>query len=106
VQTVGAYGAYKAATVAAAPGGKANCTKDGDVFARDSVRFLAHSTTNAAYPSDLYYMILREDFADFEARGCPAHYLGEALARRLTRGQIRTLAANVPAAMAQAIRGG
>lgn len=105
-QTVGAYGSFPAATVAAAPGGPANCRKDGEVFARDAKRFVAHSTTTSSYPADLYYMIIREDFADFEARGCAPSYLHDPLVRRLTAAERRALVANLPAAMAARVRAG
>lgn len=103
-QTVGAYGTFTAATVAALPGGPANCRKDGEDFARDAKRFVAHTTTAAAYPADLYYMIIREDFADFEARGCAPSYLHDPLVRRLTASERRVLVADLPAAMAATVR--
>jgi hypothetical protein len=106
VQTVGAYGDHPATTVAAAPGRPAVCSQDAEIFARDARRFVAHSTTAAAYPADLYYMIIREDLADFQARGCDARYLGDALVVRLTPPQRRVLVADAPSAMAAVIRAG
>ncbi len=105
-QTVGAYGSFAATTVAAAPGGPANCRKDGEIFARDAKLFVAHSTTTAAYPADLYYMILREDFADFEARECAPSYLHDPLVHRLSAAERRVLVADLPAAMAATVRAG
>jgi len=105
-QTVGAYGSFPAATVSAAPGGPVNCRKDAAVFARDAQRFVAHASTNAAYPADLYYMIIREDFADFEARGCDPRYLGAALEQRLTAAQRKLLVGDLPSTMAAVIRAG
>jgi len=105
-QTVGAYGSFAATTVAALPGGPANCRKDGEVFARDAKRFVAHSTTTAAYPADLYYVILRDDFADFQARGCAPSYLHDPLVRRLTAPERRVLVADLPTAMAAVVRSG
>ena len=105
-QTVGAYGSFAATTVAALPGGPANCRKDGEIFARDAKRFVAHSTTSASYPADLYYVILRDDFADFEARECAPSYLHDPLVQRLNASERRVLVANLPAAMAATVRAG
>ena len=105
-QTVGAYGSFAATTVAAAPGGPANCRKDAEIFARDATRFVAHSTTTSSYPADLYYVILREDFADFQARGCAPSYLHDPLVQRLTASERRVLVADLPAAMAAVVRAG
>ncbi len=104
VQTVGAYGTYRGATVASAPGGPANCRKDAEVFAVDAKRFVAHSTTTSSYPADLYYVILREDFADFQARGCAPSYLRDPLTQRLTASERRVLVADLPSAMAAVVR--
>jgi hypothetical protein len=100
--TVGVYGPYPAQTIT----GKrtpAQCARDAKIFARDSVLFLGHSA-GAAYPADLYYVILREDFSDFAAGLCDPAVLGPALRARLTAKQRATLVADLPAGMATAIR--
>ncbi len=76
--TVPAYGDHPATTVSASTS-PAACAADARIFARDAVALVAHSSTNAAYPSDLYYTIIREDFADFEARACAPRLLGPPL---------------------------
>ena len=105
VVTVGAYGNYPAQTItgAATP---AECSRDGNAFARDGLMLLAHSGASAAYPADLYYSILREDFADFEARGCAPKFIGDALRSRLTARQRAALVADLPAVMAKVVRAG
>ncbi len=103
--TVGAYGNYPAQTItgSATP---AECTRDGNAFARDGLMLLAHSGPSAAYPADLYYSIIREDFADFQARGCDPKYLGDGLRRRLTAKQRAALVAYLPEVMAKVVRAG
>ena len=103
--TVGAYGDYPAQTITAAAS-PAECARDGSAFARDGLMLLAHSGSSAAYPADLYYAILREDFADFEARGCAPRYLGDALRRRLTARLRAALVADLPVVMAKVVRAG
>jgi len=103
--TVGAYGGFPATTVteSASP---AECARDGRIIARDGRSFLRHFGASAAYPADLYYMIVREDFADFEARHCDPKLLGAALRAGLTSAQRTALAADLPTAMAVLIRQG
>lgn len=103
--TVGAYGNFPAQTITgvATP---AECARDGRAFARGAILLLAHSGPNASYPADLYYSILREEFADFEARGCDPKALGDALRARLTAKQRAALVADLPAEMAKVVRAG
>jgi hypothetical protein len=103
--TVGAYGSFPAQTVTGAAS-QAECVHDARIFARDALALLSHSGANAAYPADLYYVILREDFADFEARRCAPKTLGDALRRRLTPRQRAALVADLPRAMAKVVRAG
>lgn len=103
--TVPAYGDHPAATVSASTS-PAACAADARIFARDAVTLVAHSSTNAAYPADLYYTIIREDFADFEARACAPRLLGPALKARLTPKQRAALVAALPRTMADVIRAG
>jgi hypothetical protein len=65
---------------------------------------LAHSGANAAYPADLYYMIIREDFTDFQARRCDPKLLGAELRHRLTDKQRAALLGDLPYAMADVVR--
>jgi hypothetical protein len=103
--TVGAYGNYPAQTItgSASP---AECTMDGRAFARDGLILLRHTGPDAAYPADLYYSILREDFADFTARNCDPRYVGAGLRAELTAKQISALVADLPSVMAKVVRAG
>lgn len=103
--TVGAYGNYPAQTITgtATP---VECTRDGNAFAKDGLMLLAHSGASAAYPADLYYSILHEDFADFQARGCDPKFIGDALRSRLTARQRAALVADLPAVIARVVRSG
>lgn len=105
VVTVPAYGEHPAATVSGAYS-PVECAKDARIFARDALALLAHSSTNAAYPADLYYTIIRSDFADFEARSCGSKILGTALRARLTAGQRAALVGDLPSVMARVVREG
>jgi hypothetical protein len=105
VVTVPAYGEHPAATVSEAHN-PAECAKDARIFARDALALLAHSSTDTAYPADLYYTIIRGDFADFEARSCDPRLLGTPLRGRLTPKQRAALVAYLPQEMAQVVRGG
>ena len=103
--TVPAYGVFPATTVAAGTAGNANaCRRDAEAFADGARMFLAHSGPRAAYPADLYYVILREAAADFRAHGCPPVLLGAALERMLTAKQRRALIDGLPVSIAQTVR--
>ena len=101
--TVPAYGAYPEQTISGSHS-PAECAKDARMFARDGLLVLAHSGANAAYPADLYYMIIREDFTDFQARRCDPKLLGAELRRRLTEKQRADLLGDLPYAMADVVR--
>lgn len=103
--TVPGYGSFPATTVSevASP---AECARDAQIIVRDGRSFLRHYGAQGAYPADLYYMIVREDFADFEARQCDPKLLGAALRAKLRPAERAALAANLPAAMASLIRRG
>jgi hypothetical protein len=99
------YGQYPAQTVTgtASP---AACSSDARAFARDALLLLAHSSTNAAYPADLYYVILREDASDFIARSCDPHFIGAAVRARLTPAQRKALVAALPTVFAKLVQSG
>jgi hypothetical protein len=104
--TVPAYDAYPPDTIsvsAPTPDSPA-CRRDARGFALASLSFLAHSGPESAYPADLYYMVMREEIADFGVRGCSPELLGSALERGLTAGQRRTLVADLPRRMADTLR--
>lgn len=103
--TVPGYGGFPATTVSEAAN-PAECARDAQIIARDGRSFLRHYGAQGAYPADLYYMIVREDFADFEARQCEPKLLGAALREHLSPAQRAALAKNLPAAMAGLIRRG
>ncbi|HEY4414015.1 MAG TPA: hypothetical protein VGN06_13555 [Gaiellaceae bacterium] len=102
---VPAYGEHPATTVSAAPS-PAACAADARIIARDAVALVEHSTGTTAYPADLYYTIIREDLADFEARSCEADLLGPPLRARLTPKQRAVLVDALPRTLAAVIRAG
>lgn len=102
--TVPGYGPYPAQTITGTPS-PAECAKDARIFTRDALALLAHSGANA-YPADLYYSIIREDFDDFEARRCDPKVLGPPLRRGLAAKQRAALVADLPSVMAQVVRDG
>lgn len=104
---VPAYGVYSQTTV---PGSAATgthvCRVTARRFARHTLMFLAHMRPHGAYPADLYYMIMREHLAGFQAHGCDVKVLGSALARALTARQRRALVTALPGTMAGTVRQG
>ena len=102
--TVPAYGVYAQATVtgSAAPVTRA-CRVTARYFAADAIVFLAHVRPHGAYPADLYYVILRDHLATFQAHRCDVKLLGSALAHSLTARQRRTLLAVLPNQMAATV---
>ena len=105
VVTVPAYGEHPAATVSGAHSA-VECARDARIFARDALALLSHLGTNTDYPADLYYTIIRSDFADFEARSCEPKLLGPPLRARLTVKQRSMLVGYLPQLMAQIVREG
>ncbi len=106
VVTVGAYGPFPAqtVTVASSAADARICGQDADSFASQSVLYLEHSGRQAAYPADLWYVILREAMADLQARSCDPGVLGAALDRTLTARQRASLISDLPATMAERVR--
>jgi hypothetical protein len=102
--TVPAYGPHAPTTEARTQGSLAFCRTDAHVVAHDASLLLVHTGAAAAYPADLYYVIIRQDFTDLEAHSCPPVLLGDALRARLTATQQRRLVSDLPAAMAVAFR--
>lgn len=102
--TVPAYGVYAQATVprSEAPGTRA-CRVTARSFADEALVFLAHVRPHGAYPADLYYVIMREHLANFQAHRCDVKLLGRAIAHALTARQRRTLLATLPNAMAATV---
>ena len=101
-----AYGVFPATTVSVSPSAadSRTCRADAQSFAETARMFLAHSGPQAAYPADLYYVILREALADFRARRCAASLLGAALERSLTAGRRAALVDGLPRSMAETVR--
>lgn len=100
--TVPAYGAFPQDTISVSPTNPTSptCGADARAFARSSRFFVTRS------PADTYYMIMREELADFTARRCSPALLGRALERGLTPRQQRALIAGLPHQMATVIRKG
>jgi hypothetical protein len=104
--TVGKYGAYGAETITA-PTGAANgrlCKADADGFAIEAHSFVMRYGSTAASSTDVYYMGLREELADFDTRRCDDAVLGKALFSRLTAKQRRLLVAELTRSMAGRVR--
>jgi hypothetical protein len=101
--TLPAYGDHPATTVAAAAADPNACRTDAVAFGDAARDFLAHSGRQAAYPADLWLVLLRDSLADFEARGCDRSTLGAALRRRLTPAQRQALVSGLPGSMAAAV---
>jgi hypothetical protein len=102
---VPAYGEHPATTVSESSS-PAACAADARTVAHDAVAFVQHSTTNTAYPSDLYYTIIREDLADFQAQSCAPKLLGAPLRASLSSKQRAVLVDTLPRTMADVIRAG
>ena len=104
--TIPAYGVFPSTTVPGSAGDPDSplCRNDARTLARDAQLFLAHSGPEAAYPADLYYVLLRGVFTDFGAHRCDPKLLGTMLARRLAPRQRDALVAGLPRAMADAVR--
>jgi hypothetical protein len=103
--TVPGYGEYPAATVSGSFSPR-ECRRDAAAFGNDAVQFVAHWGSQGAYPADLYYVIVREVFADFEARRCDPILLGRVLNRRLTAQQRRALIDDLPRGMTRIVQEG
>lgn len=102
----GKYGDYGAQTVTVAAGNASShlCKDDANGFAGQAHSLVVHYGSTAASSTDVYYMGLRQELGDFEARRCDATLLGEALARQLTAKQRRLLLAELPGSMAGRVR--
>lgn len=99
--TVPAYGVYSQTKVpGAARSGTRACRVRAETFSRGTLQFLAHVRPHGAYPSDIYYFLMRQRLAGFEAHQCDVKLLGSALAHALTARQRRTLLAALPNTMA------
>lgn len=101
--TLPAYGDHPATTVAASAADPDACRADAVAFGDAARDFLAHSGRQAAYPADLWLVLLRDSLADFQARGCDRSTLGAALRHRLTPAQRQALVSGLPGSMAAAV---
>jgi hypothetical protein len=101
--TLPAYGDHPATTVAAAAADPDACRTDAVAFGDAARDFLAHSGRQAAYPADLWLVLMRDALADFQARGCDRSTLGAVLRRRLTPAQRRALVSGLPGSMAATV---
>jgi hypothetical protein len=94
---VPAYGDHPATTVTAAPADPVACRNDAGAFADAAKDFLAHSGSKAAYPADLWLVLIRDAFADFQARGCDPALV------KLPKATLRKVADGLPASLADAV---
>jgi hypothetical protein len=100
------YGIYPGDTAAVSTTNprSESCHRVAVAFARGSAQFLTHYDELAASPADPYYMLLRQQLADFEARRCDPALLGSAIEHRLTPAKRRVLLAHASHPMAAALR--
>lgn len=100
------YGIYPGATSAVSTTNPTSdsCRRDAVAFARGSAKYLTHFGQLAASPADPYYMLLRQQLGDFEARRCDPKLLGSAIEHRLSPAQRRVLLAHASGPMAAALR--
>lgn len=105
-QTTVRYGIYPGDTssVSTTDPMSASCRQDAVAFARGSAQFLTHYGALAASPADPYYMLLRQQLADFEARRCDPKLLGGAIEDRLSPAKRQALLARASHPMAEALR--
>ena len=105
-QTTVRYGIYPGgtATVSTTDPTSTSCHQDAVAFARGSAKYLTHYAALAASPADPYYMLLRQQLADFEARRCDPKLLGSALEDRLSPAKRQVLLAHASRPMAEALR--
>jgi hypothetical protein len=80
------------------------CRRESVGLARASARFVAHYGPASVYPADLYYVLMREELADYEARHCDPKLLGRALVQRLSAPQRRVLLTHAPRPMSLVLR--
>jgi hypothetical protein len=102
----GKYGDYGGETITAQAGHPSLtlCTADAEGFGSQAHSFVVHYGSAAASSTDVYYLGMRQELADFDARGCRAALLGEALSRQLTAKQRGLLIAELPRSMAARVR--
>jgi hypothetical protein len=100
------YGIYPGdtASVSTTDPRSESCRRDAIAFARGSAQYLTHYGELAASPADPYYMLLRQQLADFEARRCEPKLLGSAIQQRLTPAQRRMLLSHASRPMATSLR--
>jgi hypothetical protein len=105
-QTTVRYGVYPGATatVSTTDPRSSSCRQDAVAFTRGSAQYLTHYGELAASPADPYYMLLRQQLADFQARRCDPKLLGNALEHGLKPAKRRELIARASRPMAAALR--
>ena len=101
--TLPAYGDHPATTVAAGARDAKRCAVDADAFGDAARLFIAHSGPQAAYPADLYVVLLRDALADFQVIGCDPAELGAVLRKRLRAAERMQLVDGVSSSLAEAI---
>jgi hypothetical protein len=104
--TVQRYDIYPADTISVPtkdPQSQA-CRQGAVGISRASARFVAHYGPASVYPADLYYVLMREELADFEARRCDPKLLGRALVQRLSASERQVLVRHAPQTMAVVLR--
>ena len=104
--TSGKYGDYgvQTITVPAGPTSSKLCKADASGFAGQAESFVVKYGSTAASSTDVYYMGMRQELGDFDARRCNPRFLGKALVHQLTAEQRRLLLAELPLSMAKPVR--
>lgn len=105
-QTTVRYGIYpgNTVTVSTTDPKSDSCHQDAVAFARGAAKYLTHYGALAASPADPYYMLLRQQLGDFQARRCDPELLGSAIEQRLSPSERRVLLAHASHPMAIALR--
>ncbi|HEU5214661.1 MAG TPA: hypothetical protein VFU30_03895 [Gaiellaceae bacterium] len=104
--TSGKYGDYGAQTITvpAGPTSSKLCKADANGFAGQADSFVSHYGSTAASSTDVYYLGMRQELGDFDARRCDPGLLRAALVHQLTARQLRRLTAELPHSMAEPVR--
>ncbi len=104
--TVQRYDIYPADTISVPSSNPTSraCRRDSVGLAQASARFVAHSNRASVYPADLYYVLMREELADFDARHCDPKLLGNTLVHVLSASQRGFLVTHAPRPMAVELR--
>lgn len=89
--TAPAYNGYPAITIPVTSGTPAQCRHEAQAFSREAVAFLAPFPSD----SDTHLVIARLQFLEFRAHRCDVAILRDALSRRATPKQRKTIVGRI-----------